>query len=172
MKSVPGSKLFLKARALADAPVRQRIGNLFSSHGVEAERLMLEGFTDSPAKHLAAYNRVDIALDPFPYSGGTITVEALWMGVPVLTLKGDRYTAHIGESLLHTVGLDEWVADSQQDYVAKAAAFTSDVDALTTLRDDLRGRLLASPLCDAPRFARNLEDAFRGMWRAWCESQI
>lgn len=172
MKSVPGSKLFLKARALADAPVRQRIGNLFSSHGVEAERLMLEGFTDSPAKHLAAYNRVDIALDPFPYSGGTITVEALWMGVPVLTLKGDRYTAHIGESLLHTVGLDEWVAESQQDYVAKAATFTSDVDALTTLRDDLRGRLLASPLCDAPRFARNLEDAFRGMWRAWCESQI
>ena len=90
------------------------------------------------------------------------------MGVPVITLRGRRFIGHQGETILHNVGLPEWIATDTDDYVAKAAAFAGDVAALAGLRAGLRERLLASPLCDAPRFARNLEDAFRGMWKKWC----
>jgi predicted O-linked N-acetylglucosamine transferase (SPINDLY family) len=119
-------------------------------------------------EYLAAYNQVDIALDPFPFPGGTTSIEGLWMGVPVLSLKGRRFISHQGETILHNVGLPEWIAVDEDDYVAKAAAFAGDLRALAALRTDLRERLVASPLCDAPRFARNLEEAFRGMWRSWC----
>jgi predicted O-linked N-acetylglucosamine transferase (SPINDLY family) len=116
---------------------------------------------------LAAYNRVDIALDPFPYPGGTTTIEALWMGVPVLTRRGDRFLSHIGESILHNVGLAQWIALDNDDYVEKAVSFAAAHDYLTRLRAGLRQQLHSSPLCDAARFARNFEAAFRGMWRQY-----
>jgi predicted O-linked N-acetylglucosamine transferase (SPINDLY family) len=93
------------------------------------------------------------------------------MGVPVLTLKGDRFISHQGETILHSAGLPEWIAENEEDYVAKASAFAGDLEQLALLRARLRGQVLASPLFDAPRFARNLEAAFRGMWREWCASQ-
>ena len=121
------------------------------------------------ADHLSSYDEVDIGLDPFPYAGTTTTAEAFWMGVPVLTLKGDRFIAHVGESLLASVGLPEWVARGEGEYVAKASGFATNLGDLSALRQGLRAQLLASPLCDAPRFAGNLEAAFRGMWRVWCQ---
>jgi len=93
------------------------------------------------------------------------------MGVPLLALKGDRLVAHMGESILHAVGMTDWIAADGDDYVARAVAFASDLPGLVDVRVGLRQRLLASPICDAPRFARNLEAAFRGMWRTWCEQQ-
>jgi predicted O-linked N-acetylglucosamine transferase (SPINDLY family) len=90
------------------------------------------------------------------------------MGVPVLTLKGERFVSRMGESLLANAGLETWVAGTVDDYVKKAAAFAADLPGLAALHAGLRGQLLASPVCDAPRFARNLEDAFTGMWRQWC----
>ena len=114
---------------------------------------------------------MDIALDPFPYAGGTTSVEALWMGVPVLTLRGDRYVAHMGESILHNMGMPEWIAADPADYAQKAAAFAADLPALTALRQSLRHRFLVSPLANAPAFARHLETAFRGMWQEWCRGQ-
>ena len=111
---------------------------------------------------------VDIALDPFPYAGGTTSVESLWMGVPVLTLRGDRYVAHMGESILHNMQMPEWIAADPADYAMKAAAFAGDLPALAALRRDLRHRFVTSPLADAPSFARHFEEALRGMWRKWC----
>jgi len=114
---------------------------------------------------------VDIALDPFPYPGGTTSVEGLWMGVPVLTLAGQRFLSHQGETILHNVGLPGWIASDEDDYVAKAATSARDTQTLAKLRAGLRERLLSSPLCDAPRFARNFEHAMRGMWQKWCGQQ-
>ncbi|MEM5284573.1 tetratricopeptide repeat protein [Paraburkholderia sabiae] len=163
LDAVPGSRLLLKTRQLDDPTVQQATLDRFAAHGIDAKRLILEG--QSPrAELLAAYNRVDIALDPFPYAGGTTSVEALWMGVPVLTRRGERFLSHVGESIVNTAGLPDWIASDDADYIAKAVSFSAQRDELAALRSTLRERLLASPLCDAPRFARHLEDAFHGMW--------
>ncbi|BCZ79375.1 hypothetical protein PTKU64_30500 [Paraburkholderia terrae] len=169
LDAVPGSRLLLKTRQLDDPAVRRATRERFAARGIDGARLMLE--EQSPrAELLAAYRRVDIALDPFPYAGGTTSVEALWMGVPILTRRGDRFLSHVGESILNTIGLPEWIAADDDDYLAKALHFSAQRNELATLRSALRERLLASPLCDAPRFARHLEDAFHGMWarRAAC----
>jgi predicted O-linked N-acetylglucosamine transferase (SPINDLY family) len=145
----------------------------FAALGIDAERICVEGFTPR-SDYLADYRRVDIALDPFPFTGGTTTVEALWMGVPVLTRRGDRFVSHAGESLLQTAGLDGWIADDDDDYVAKAVAWSEDraaLAALAAIRAGLRAQLLASPLCDAPRFAGHLTAAFQGMWQAYITRQ-
>jgi len=170
LHAVPDSRLFLKAKGLSDPGLRNSILERYASHGIGPDRLLLEGA--SPRReYLAAYNQVDIALDPFPYPGGTTTADALWMGVPVLTPRGDRFIGHQGETILANVGLPDWIAANPDDYVAKAAAFVSDLPTLAELRSRLRTQLLASPLCDAPRFARNLEDALGKMWRVWCEGR-
>ena len=171
LRAVPASRLLLRSRPLADAKVAAETRGRFARQGIDVDRLILAGAVNDYGTHLSRYNDIDIALDPSPYAGGTTTVEALWMGVPVLTLKGDRYVAHMGENILHNVGLPEWIAADRADYVSKAAAFAADMSALTGLRQKLRHRLLTSPLCDAPRFARHLEDALRGMWRQWCEGR-
>jgi predicted O-linked N-acetylglucosamine transferase (SPINDLY family) len=162
--------LFLKTKQLVDATGRQTVVNRFAAHGISAERLILEGPAPR-AELLAAYNRVDIALDPFPYPGGTTSVEALWMGVPVLTLAGDRFLSHIGESILQNAGLPDWIAADADDYVARAVAHAGDIPRLAALRKGLRQQVLASPLFDAPRFARHFETALRGMWAHWCQQQ-
>jgi len=112
---------------------------------------------------------VDIALDPFPYNGTTTSCEALWMGVPVVSLIGDRHAGRVGLDLLSRVGLSELAAPNIDSYVATAAGLARDLPALARLRGGLRERLRASPLCDAPRFARDFEAALRRMWRHWCE---
>ncbi len=165
--AVPGAKLMLKAPELNDPAQQRSVRARFAEHGIEAASLELEG--SSPrAEYLAAYRKVDIALDPFPYPGGTTSVEGLWMGVPVLTLKGDRFIGHQGETILHNAGLADWIAQDLDDYVARSAVFAGDPGALAELRNGLRAQLLASPVCNAPRFARHFEGALRGMWRKWC----
>jgi predicted O-linked N-acetylglucosamine transferase (SPINDLY family) len=171
LQTLPTARLFLKTVQLSDESMRRAVGERFAAHGIAPERLQLEGY--SPRNDvLAAYRRVDIALDPFPYPGGTTTLEALWMGVPVLTLRGERFIGHVGESILHNAGLADWVAADAEDYLRRAARHAGDAAALAGLRARLRPQLLASPLCDAPRFARNLGEAWRGMWREWCAQQV
>jgi predicted O-linked N-acetylglucosamine transferase (SPINDLY family) len=118
---------------------------------------------------LALYNRVDIALDPFPYNGTTTTCEALWMGVPVVTLRGDRHAGRVGASLLNQIDLTDLIANSVEEYAEIAVALASNARRLDDLRRSLRPRMAASPLCDGRAFARKMEAAFRTMWQHWCE---
>ncbi|MBK5969058.1 MULTISPECIES: tetratricopeptide repeat protein [Thiorhodovibrio] len=163
LHALPNARLFLKTKQLADPSAVAQARARFAAHGIGPERLRLEGPAPR-AELLAAYAQVDIALDPFPYPGGTTSCEALWMGVPVLTKRGDRFLSHVGESIAHNAGLPEWIAADDADYVAKAVAFAADLDALAALRARLREQVAASPLFDAPRFARHFEAALRGMW--------
>ncbi|WP_429258350.1 tetratricopeptide repeat protein [Paraburkholderia sp. GAS334] len=163
LHAVPGSRLLMKTKQLGDPSVQHATCARFAAHGIDPARLTLQS-QSAHTDYLAVYNSVDIALSPYPYPGGTTTAEALWMGVPVLCRRGDRFLPHIVESILHTVGMPDWIAADDDDYVAKAVAFAAAHDQLKHLKAGLRPQLLASPLCDAPRFARNLEAAFRGMW--------
>ncbi len=171
LQSVPNSRLLLKARQLHDPVVCERTLRRFMSLGIAPDRLLLNGTLSSSDDHLAAYNKVDIALDTFPYPGVTTSVEALWMGVPVLSLRGDRFLSRTAGSIAHNAGLPDWVAADEDDYVAKAVTFTSDLERLGALRAGLRQQVLASPLFDAPRFARNFEDALWGMWKNYLTQQ-
>jgi len=169
LHAVPGSRLVLKAKELTDVSARDLTQARFAAWGIAPQRIVMEGFSVR-ASYLENYHRVDIALDPFPYPGGTTTVEALWMGVPVLSRRGSRFLSHAGESLLKTAGLPEWIAADDEDYVRRAQAYAADVTSLAELRAGLRDRLLASPLCDAPRFAANLGQALNGMWQRYVDS--
>ena len=171
LRAVPASRLLLRTAALGKAEIAERTAARFGEHGIAAGRLILQPAVTDYAEHLSRYHQVDIALDPFPYNGGTTTVEALWMGVPVLTRRGDRYVSHMGENIMHNMGMPEWIAADSDDYLSKAAAFGADIPAMESLRAGLRDRLSASPLMDAPAFARNLEAAFRQMWQRWCRER-
>ncbi len=171
LHAVPRSRLFLKSRHLCDESVLQTTLARYASHGIGADRLLLAGHLNERGSHLAAYNRVDIALDPFPYNGVTTTAEALWMGVPVLSLAGDRFLARQGVTLLTNANLPDWIASDFDDYVARAIRHASDVQNLASLRSVLRQQVLASPIFDAARFAQHFEAALREMWQIWCSSR-
>jgi protein O-GlcNAc transferase len=167
LQAVPDSRLLLKSTQLQADFVRQKVIDRFGVHGIETERLILK-VPVPRGEHLITYREMDIALDPFPYPGITTSVEALWMGVPVLTLAAEHFLSRQGVGLLMNAGLPEWVAADPQDYVARAVAHANDLQALAALRSDLRRRVLASPIFDAPRFAEHFEAALRGMWHIWC----
>ena len=163
LRQVPLARLMLKARQLGDTATCAQLRERFAAHGIGADRLILEGPT-SRTHYLQAYQRLDIVLDPFPYPGGTTTVEALWMGVPVLTLRGNTMLSHAGENILRNVGLPEWIACDPTEYIAKAVALAADRAGLAALHQGLRQQALSSPMFDAPRFARHFEAALWGMW--------
>lgn len=170
LRAVAGSRLLLKARQLGEASVRRSTFDRFAAQGIGEDRLVLEGMS-ARAQYLSAYSRVDIALDPFPFSGATTSAESLWMGVPVLTLAGQRFVSRQGLGLLANVGLHDWIAADADDYVARAVAHASDIRGLAALREGLRRQVLISPVFDAPRFAGHFEAALRGMWTDWCNRQ-
>ena len=170
LQRVPRARLVLQARAFDDAVVRDRFAALFAGRGVEPARLDLRGGA-SPGEVLAAYGEIDLALDPFPYSGGVTTCEALWMGVPVITLGGGLAAVSHSTSHLCHAGLGDWIADSAAGYVARAVQWAEDLPALSRLRATLREQLAASPLCDAAGFTRGLEATFLEMWRdLWAQA--
>lgn len=171
LAAVPGSRLLLKDRSFDHATARGRLEAAFARFGIAADRLVLLGWTAGRNEHLARYGQIDVALDPFPYNGTITSCDALWMGVPLLTLAGRRHAARVGASLLTAVGLEELVATDPDDLVARAAALAGDPVRLGALRAGMRDRLLASPLCDAERFTRTLEGVYRDLWRAWCATQ-
>jgi protein O-GlcNAc transferase len=171
LHTIKGSRLLLQSKPLSDPRVAAATATRFARHGIGEDRLILRGFVRGREAHLLSYREIDIALDPFPYNGTTTTAEALWMGVPVLTRRGDRFIAHVGESMLTTVGLPGWIARDDNDFVRKAVSHAGNLRALAKLRSGLRTKLVESPLCDGPRFARNFEAALRGMWQAWCSRQ-
>jgi predicted O-linked N-acetylglucosamine transferase (SPINDLY family) len=162
---VPDSRLLLKASGLEDETIRRDFLARFGRRGVDLERIDLLGRAERLSDHLALYGQVDVALDPFPYNGTTTTCEALWMGVPVVTVLGDRHAGRVGASLLMQVGLSEWVATSAEHYIELARTLASDRDHLSLLRRTMRARMSISSLCDARSFARKMEATYRARLR-------
>jgi protein O-GlcNAc transferase len=169
LAQVANSRLVLYA---PQGRCRQRLENLVSPHDIDPHRLQFVDLVFPVERYLEQYQRIDIALDPFPYPGGTTSVEALWMGVPVITRRGDRFLSHMGETIAHNAGLPDWIAADADEYVAKADEHSADLERLAKLRATLRQQVLASPVFDAPRFARNFETAVWGMWQTWRDKQI
>ena len=170
LRAVEGSRLILKAAELKHGTTMDGFMRKFLERGISADRLSC--FPQFPKKfdHLQTYGEVDMALDPFPYNGTTTTMECLWMGVPVVTLKGSIHAARVGYSILGAVGLDELVAETAEDYVQVAVKLASDPARLQAYRATLRPRLRASPLMDARGFARSVEDAYLDMWNRAVET--
>ncbi len=167
LNAVPRARLLLKWKSLGDEDECRRVRELFAWAGLDPRRLDLRGSSSHRAM-LAEYADMDIALDPFPFCGGVTSCEALWMGVPVVTLPGERPVSRQTLGFLMALGLTELVAADADDYVDIATRLGSDAQRLATLRAGLRERMVASTLCDAMRFTRNLESAYRTLWRRWC----
>lgn len=165
LRAVPDSRLIVKAKGLDENATRERYAAMFGAHGLDGSRVEFVGFVGDIAAHIARYRSIDIALDTFPYNGTTTTCEALWMGVPVVTLAGDRHAARVGASLLARVGLDRLIAADPSDFARICAALAADRKALAALRGTLRAHMAASPLCDGRRLAREFEAAYRVLWR-------
>lgn len=168
LHAVPESRLMLKAIGLRDPAARDHLLQAFARCGVGPERLLLLPSQDSHAEHLARYRDADLCLDTWPYNGTTTTCEAMWMGVPVLTLAGATHCSRVGASLLASLGLEHLVASSPEEYVATAISLAGDGAALRGLGEGLRERMRASPLMDGTGLAAALEAAYREMWRDWC----
>jgi protein O-GlcNAc transferase len=164
---MPTARLVLKTHQFSHQPTAERALAMFAARGIPAERIELRG----PSAHrafLGEYNDIDVVLDPFPYSGGLTTCEALWMGVPTVTVPGEIFASRHSMSHLSNAGLSEWVAGDLAGYLELAVAKASDIPALAALRSGLRARVKASPLCNASRFGRNLGAALRLAWQDWC----
>jgi predicted O-linked N-acetylglucosamine transferase (SPINDLY family) len=168
LRQLPDARLLIKTQGLGDPMVRERIHRSFAEAGVNPGRVELNAFSPDSAEHLARYNQADVALDTFPYNGVTTTCEALWMGLPVVTLYGDRPAGRECASLLTQAGHPEWIAQNQGEYVEIAKALVADPAKLAHQRLRQRGELESTPLLDAPRFSRAVEAAYRHAWREWC----
>jgi predicted O-linked N-acetylglucosamine transferase (SPINDLY family) len=168
LNAVPGARMIVKGRPFAEPDICRRYLDLFAEQGIDESRVELLAYFASRHDYLEIYRRVDIVLDSFPYNGGTTTCEALWMGVPVVTLAGDRTVARMGASILACIGARDWVAGGTDAYVEIASRIADDRDRLKQIRAGLRTRMQDSPLCDGPAFADDMEAAYRAMWRRWC----
>ncbi len=171
LKAVPKSRMLFKSTSSKDKTAQAVVRQALEAQGIDQERVSFATFRATPESHLAVYHDIDIALDTFPYNGTTTTCEALWMGVPVVTLKGDRHASRVGASLLSTIGFPAGIAENRDDYVLTARLLAENPGLLKATRRNLRDTLTRSPLCDSRRHARTLEHVFRTVWRFWCEQQ-
>ncbi len=167
LQRLPSAKLYLKNYWLNDNAIARGAKEGFARHGIGEDRLCLESYSPH-REYLECYNKMDIALDPLLYSGGTTTAEALWMGTPVITRPSQRFVSRMSGSILVGAGCPELVAASQEEYVEKACALAQDLVRLRDYKTNLRARFTSSPVCDAERFTTYLEQAYRQAWVAFC----
>ena len=165
LRSLPNSRL-LVFRDTLTATAQDRIVRQFADRGITRDRLDLRPWSGAPG-YLSVYDEIDVSLDAFPVAGGVTTCESLWMGVPVLSLKGIRPAGRNSAALLARVGLGEWAVDMPDEYLATAVRLAGELGQLAELRAGLRSRVQPT-LCEAVHFTRALEDAYRGMWCRWC----
>jgi predicted O-linked N-acetylglucosamine transferase (SPINDLY family) len=170
LSRLPSSRLLLKAKALGDGAIRRRMAESFARLGVAPDRIDMRGWVDA-GSHLGVYGGADIGLDTFPYNGTTTTCEALWMGVPVVTLAGDRHAGRVGASLMARAGLGDLVAATPAAYIETALGLAGDREALGRIRRRLRAMMADGGLTDAGAFTASLETAYRKMWRDWCKGR-
>ena len=167
LHAVPGAQLLLKAPSLQDAGVRASFVERFAGHGIGADRLQLQG-PSGLAEMMQAYGEADIALDPLPYNGGTTTLQALWMGVPVVTLAGEHFVSRMGASFIQALGQPDWVAGDTAEYVAIGKRLAGACQYWRENRAALRARMTASPLSDIKSWVAELEALYQRMWAAYC----
>jgi protein O-GlcNAc transferase len=165
LRAVPNSRLVIDSSNFKDPAMQERMAARFAEHGITRDRLEI-GFHSPPWDTLRGF---DIGLDCFPHNSGTTLFETLYMGVPFITLAGRPSVGRLGSSVLQGVGHPEWIAESEDEYVDKAVELASGVVRLSEIRSTLRGQMEASPLRDEAGFARKVEEAYRGMWKIWCE---
>ena len=163
--SIPNSKLLIKNRNLDNQKVIESIFLRFKKQNINKNRLILRGESSTRKELFEVYNEIDIALDTFPFQGCTCTCEAVWMGVPVIILKGNRYLTHFGESINSNLGMNDWIAKSCDEYISKAIKFSSNLEALSKIRMNLRKKALQSPVCDATRFTKHFAQMLWGLWK-------
>lgn len=167
LAAVPGSRLYIKAAPLSETKFADAVRTRFAALGVSSDRLQLVGWLATNHAHLESYQQIDIALDSFPYNGATTTCEALYMGVPVVTLRGDRHAGRMGCSLLNAVGLSELIAADRHEFVRICKNLAADLGRLGALRNNLRARVEASALMDEPGFVAAVEQVFRGLFQEY-----
>ncbi|MCK5683111.1 tetratricopeptide repeat protein, partial [bacterium] len=167
LKNLPDSQIILKSIQLADENVCKRYMEAFIKNGCSASQIKLISFCRNLKEHFQLYNSIDIGLDPFPYNGTTTTFEALWMGVPVLTLAGERHCGRVGISILKGLGMDEFVADDKEEYVSKAIGLSNNFEKLSSIRHGLRFRLMKSDFCNKKKFSMKFEKALLEIWGRW-----
>ncbi|MEW6054474.1 MAG: tetratricopeptide repeat protein [Nitrospirota bacterium] len=170
LNRMPSTCLLLKSRNFVDSKTGQHIMNMFNKLDISAERIVLIPSSCSFIEHLSMYNQIDIALDTYPYNGTTTICEALWMGVPVITLSGNTHVSRVGMSILSNAGLSNFIAESHEQYQEIAINTAHDFEELQRLRTILRDKLLNSALLQKERFTRNLEHIYRDIWNTWCQS--
>ena len=167
LQAVPGSRLLLKAPSLKDASVQRAFAQAFEARGIDPQRLTLRGPSGLGAM-MQEYGDIDIALDPTPYNGGTTSMQALWMGLPVVTVEGDNFVGRMGASFMTALGRPEWVARDAEGYVAIAKKLADGCATLRSSRAEFRRQMLTSPLCDIEAHTRQLEDLYDAMWALHC----
>lgn len=163
LSRIENARLILKSAGLQDSGTRNYLLDRFRQNGIDTERIELVTRTTDYNAHMQVYNRVDISLDTFPYNGTTTSCESLWMGVPVISLSGNRHAGCVGHTLLHHAGLEGCIARTPEEYIARAVELASDILALSKLRASLRDNISNSPLCDGTGFSRRLETLFKNI---------
>jgi len=171
LKRLENSKLFLKAKQLDNLKMVKNIRKKFQKNGISAEKIITEGRSKTREEMLKKYNQIDIALDPFPYSGVTTSLEANWMGVPLLTKKGNNFYSRIGVSINKNLGMDDWIADNERDYVSKAISKASDLEKLFQIKKELRNKFLKSPLSNTKQYAKHFENCLNLIWKTYLEKK-
>ncbi|MCE5181931.1 MAG: tetratricopeptide repeat protein, partial [Betaproteobacteria bacterium] len=169
LAAVPGSRLMLKSAEFGDTGIRERISRQFAEAGIAPERLVMLGKT-TWREHVGAFNQVDIALDPFPQGGGVTTLECLMMGVPIVTLRWPTFAGRLSASILRTLDLTDWVAETPEQYLEIAIENALNLESLATLHQSLRSRFTASSIGDADTYVKAVETEYRQLWQEWCDS--
>jgi protein O-GlcNAc transferase len=167
LHALPEAKLLFEDSALAQEETHQRILNVLAGHGVEPKRVEFIPYIHGHERHMVLYDRLDIALDTVPFNSGTTAYDALWMGVPLVTLEGDWLGGRMGTGILTAFGRPQWIAQNATEFVAIVVALARDGEGRSTLRRTQRARMAAGPLCDARAMATALEDAFVAMYARW-----
>tara|TARA_B110000196_G_C21034839_1_gene609445 strand:- start:424 stop:1113 length:690 start_codon:yes stop_codon:yes gene_type:complete len=166
LKEVKNSKIFFKYVHFDKYQYVDLIHNSFQKYGISNDRIIISGGTKR-SEHLKMFNKIDISLDPFPYSGGTTSFESAWMGVPMLTLKGKKFISNCGVSINNNLNMNDWIAYSAEEYINKAINFSKDLNYLKNIRSNLRLKCLNSPLFDGKKFAKHFNGALINMWQIY-----
>ena len=169
LNSIPDSKLFLKDKKLSNELWRKEVLKKYSDLGINENRIILEG-SSKREEYLSSYNQVDIALSPFPYGGGTTTIEGLWMGVPAIVKKGNSFISRIGETIFYNTDFQDWIAKDNKDYISKAINFSSNLDYLHKIRKNMRKNLTTKPIFDIKNFTINFENSLWSIWKKYEKS--